>query len=32
MTEAQVLYMRQQQLKWIRPQIMACMLISMHRL
>lgn len=31
MTEAQILYMRQQQLKWIRPQIMACMLISMHR-
>lgn len=31
MNEAQWLYMRQQQLKWIRPQIMACMLISMHR-
>lgn len=31
MTEAQILYMRQQQLKWIRPQIMACMLITLHR-
>lgn len=31
MTEAQWLYMRQQQLKWIRPQIMACMLIALHR-
>lgn len=31
MTYAQILYMRQQQLKWIRPQIMACMLIALHR-
>lgn len=31
MTEAQILYMRQQQLKWIRPQIMACMMITLHR-
>lgn len=31
MTPAQVLYMRQQQLKWIRPQVMACMLIALHR-
>ena len=31
MTEAQWLYMRQQQIKWIRPQIMACMMISLHR-
>ena len=31
MTSAQVLYMRQQQLKWIRPQVMACMLIALHR-
>lgn len=31
MTDAQVLYMRQQQLKWIRPQIMACLMIALHR-
>lgn len=31
MTTAQILYMRQQQLKWIRPQIMACMLITLRR-
>ena len=31
MTAAQILYMRQQQLKWIRPQVMACMLIALHR-
>ena len=31
MTPAQVLYMRQQQIKWIRPQVMACMLIALHR-
>ena len=31
MTPAQVLYMRQQQLKWIRPQVMACMLVALHR-
>ena len=28
---AQILYMRQQQLKWVRPQIMACMMVSLHR-
>lgn len=27
----QYLYMRQQQIKWIRPQIMACMMITLHR-
>ena len=31
MTPAQVLYMRQQQIKWIRPQIMACMMVALHR-
>ncbi len=31
MTYAQVLYMRQQQLKWVRPQLMACMMITLHR-
>ena len=31
MTPAQVLYMRQQQLKWIRPQVMACLMIALHR-
>lgn len=31
MTTAQILYMRQQQLKWLRPQVMACMMISLHR-
>ena len=31
MSYTQWLYMRQQQLKWIRPQIMACMLIALHR-
>jgi len=31
MTEAQWLYMRQQQLKWIRPQIMACLMVALHR-
>ncbi len=31
MTYAQVLYMRQQQLTWIRPQLMACMMITLHR-
>lgn len=31
MTTAQILYMRQRQLKWIRPQVMACMLIALHR-
>ena len=31
MTDAQVLYMRQQQLKWIRPQVMACLMIALHR-
>ena len=31
MAGPQILYMRHQQLKWIRPQVMACMLISLHR-
>ena len=31
MTTAQILYMRQRQLKWIRPQVTACMLIALHR-
>lgn len=31
MTEAQILYMRQQQMKWIRPNIMGCILIALHR-
>lgn len=31
MTNAQWLYMRQQQIKWIRPQIMACLMVAMHR-
>lgn len=31
MTYAQWIYMRQQQTKWIPAQIMACMLISLHR-
>lgn len=31
MTENQWLYMRQQQIKWIRPQVMACIMIALHR-
>ena len=31
MTSAQVLYMRQQQIKWIRPQVMACLMTALHR-
>lgn len=31
MTDAQWLYMRQQQIKWVRPNIMACILIGLHR-
>ena len=31
MNEAQWLYMRQQQIKWIRPQIMACLMVALHR-
>lgn len=31
MTYEQWLYMRKQQLKWIRPQIMACMMVSLHQ-
>lgn len=30
-TNAQWIYMRQQQKKWIAPQIMACLLIALHR-
>jgi hypothetical protein len=31
MTPAKMLWMRQQQVKWVAPQIMACLLIAMHR-
>ncbi len=31
MTYAQIIYMKQQQIKWIRPQLMACMMITLHR-
>ena len=31
MNEAQWRYMRQQQIKWIRPQIMACIMVALHR-
>lgn len=31
MTLEQILYMRAQQLKWVRPQIMACILIGLNR-
>lgn len=31
MTEEQWLYMRQQQIKWVKPSIMACILIGLHR-
>lgn len=31
MTEEQWLYLRQQQIKWVRPSIMACILIGLHR-
>ena len=31
MSEAQWLYMRQQQIKWVRPQVMACLMVAMHR-
>lgn len=31
MTYEQLLYMRQQQIKWIRPQIMACLMVALHR-
>ena len=31
MSEAQWLYMRQQQVKWVRPQVMACIMVSLHR-
>ena len=31
MNEAQWLYMRQQQVKWVRPQVMACIMVSLHR-
>jgi hypothetical protein len=31
MTLEQILYMRSQQIKWVRPNIMACILIAMHR-
>lgn len=31
LTQTKVLYMRQQQVKWVAPQIMACLLIAMHR-
>ena len=31
LTDTQWLYMKQQQIKWIRPQIMACMMVALHR-
>ena len=31
MTYEQILYMRAQQLKWVRPQIIACILVGLHR-
>lgn len=31
MTDAQWLYMRQQQIKWVRPNIMACIMVGLHR-
>lgn len=31
MTDAQWLYMRQQQIKWVRPNITACILVGLHR-
>lgn len=31
MTNAQWAYMRQQQVKWIAPQVMACLLVALHR-
>ena len=31
MTGAQWVYMRQQQVKWVAPQIMACIMIALHR-
>lgn len=31
LTNAQMVYMRQQQKKWIAPQVMACIMISLHR-
>lgn len=31
MTGAQWVYMRQQQVKWVAPQVMACIMIALHR-
>ena len=31
MSEAQWIYMRHQQIKWLAPQIMACIIIALHR-
>ena len=31
MTYGQWIYMRRQQIKWIAPQVMACIMISLHR-
>ncbi len=31
MSYEQLVYMRQQQVKWVRPQVMACMMVSLHR-
>ena len=31
MSNAQWVYMRQQQVKWIAPQVMACIMVSLHR-
>lgn len=31
MTNAQWVYMRHQQIKWIAPQVMACIMVTLHR-
>ena len=31
MTEGQWIYMRQQQIKWIAPQVVSCIMIALHR-
>lgn len=31
LTNAQMVYMRQQQKKWIAPQVMACLMVALHR-
>ncbi|MDO5131430.1 MAG: hypothetical protein Q4D81_00425 [Eubacteriales bacterium] len=31
MSNAQMVYMRQQQVKWVAPQVMACIMVALHR-